>query len=59
LKGHFIHNHGSQKLKIELPTIGKTIGSFMKSAGSLVFEITQTNGSFNSDFFKELEPTVL
>jgi hypothetical protein len=28
----------------------------MKSAGSLVFEITQTNGSFNSDFFKELEP---
>jgi hypothetical protein len=31
----------------------------MKTAGSLVFEITQTNGSFNYDFFKELEPTVL
>ncbi len=31
----------------------------MKTAGSLVFEMTQTNGSINSDFFKELEPTVL
>ncbi len=31
----------------------------MKTAGSLVFEITQTNGSFNSEFFKELEPMVL
>jgi hypothetical protein len=29
----------------------------MKTAGSLVFEITQTNGSINSDFLKELEPT--